>query len=244
MNHADKPRRFAGFIGIFDYTVILTFVGLLITIWGMSQAMAGHFRLAIGALALSGLCDTFDGRIARTKKGRTTRERLYGIQLDSLCDGICFGIFPVMICVLLGVHGPLGALVIAVYAICGVTRLSWFNVLETEALYETEDAEHVYHGLPITSIAVILPLVFLLSFVLPVTAFEWTLTGMLLITGLLFVVDFRMRKPRLRVILGLIVLVGAAVLSILLFSRHPIEPLSDPEENVPLIDVITEDEEP
>ena len=149
-----------------------------------------------------------------------------------------------MICVLLGIHGIPSAVAIAVYAICGVTRLSWFNVLETEALYETENAEHVYHGLPITSIAVILPLVFLLSFVMSVSAFEWTLTGMLLVTGLLFVVDFRMKKPRLRVILCLILVVAAAVLSILLFSRHPIEPLSDPEENVPLIDVIAEGEEP
>ena len=30
--------------------------------------MDGHFKRAIVCLALSGLCDMFDGKIARTKK--------------------------------------------------------------------------------------------------------------------------------------------------------------------------------
>ena len=241
MNTNPTPRRL-GLIGLFDYTVILTFVSLLITVFGITQAMAGHFRLAIVSLALSGLCDTFDGRIARTKANRTQREKLYGIQLDSLCDVICFGLFPVMICLLLGVRGPVGALAIAVYSVCGVTRLAWFNVLETESLFGTEVSEHVYHGLPITSIAVILPLVFLLTFVLPETVFVWVLTGTLLITGILFVMDFRLKKPKLRVILCLIAVVGLAVLTMLMFSRHRVKPLSSPEEEVPLIDVINEEE--
>ena len=228
-------------IGLFDYTVILTFLSLLITVFGIIQAMAGHFRLAIVSLALSGLCDTFDGRIARTKANRSQREKLYGIQLDSLCDVICFGLFPVMICVLLGVHGLAGALAIAVYSICGVTRLAWFNVLETESLFGTEEAEHVYHGLPITSIAVILPLIFMLTFVLPEPIFIWVLTGTLLITGLLFILDFRLRKPSLRTVLCLIAVVGIAVLTMLLFSRHHVKPMSTPEEEVPLIDVITDE---
>ena len=35
-----------------------------------------------------------DGRVARTKKNRTEDEKNFGIQLDSLCDVICFGVFP------------------------------------------------------------------------------------------------------------------------------------------------------
>lgn len=39
--------------------------------------------LAVLCLALSGLCDMFDGKIARTKKDRTEIEKRFGIQIDS-----------------------------------------------------------------------------------------------------------------------------------------------------------------
>ena len=55
-------------IGFYDYTVVLTFLSVLTSIFGMTQAMDGHFRIAIVCLALSGLLDTFDGKVARTKK--------------------------------------------------------------------------------------------------------------------------------------------------------------------------------
>ena len=59
-------------IGFYDYTVVLTFLSVLTSIFGMTQAMDGHFRIAIVCLALSGLLDTFDGKVARTKKTETT----------------------------------------------------------------------------------------------------------------------------------------------------------------------------
>ena len=58
-------------IGFYDYAVVLTFLSILTSVYGMTQAMDGHFRIAIVCLALSGLFDTFDGKVARTKKDRT-----------------------------------------------------------------------------------------------------------------------------------------------------------------------------
>ena len=46
---------------------------------------------------VSGILDTFDGRVARTKKNRTDIEKNFGIQIDSLTDLICFGVLPVTI---------------------------------------------------------------------------------------------------------------------------------------------------
>ena len=89
-------------IGVYDYTVVLTYVSLAISVTGIMFAFNGHFRIAILCLALSGLCDMFDGKIARTKKDRTDDEKAFGIQIDSLCDVICFGVFPALICYLLG----------------------------------------------------------------------------------------------------------------------------------------------
>lgn len=95
------------FIGFFDYTVILTYLSLISSVFGMTRAIHGDYKLAIFCLAFSGICDAFDGRVARTKKNRTEDEKNFGIQLDSLCDMFCFGIFPAIICYLLGVRGAL-----------------------------------------------------------------------------------------------------------------------------------------
>ena len=117
-------------IGVYDYTVILTYIGLTSSIFGITQAIHGDYKMAIGCLAFSGICDAFDGRIARTKKDRTEDEKNFGIQLDSLCDVICFGVFPALICYLLGVRGTVGLAIVFFYCLAAVIRLAYFNVLE------------------------------------------------------------------------------------------------------------------
>ena len=44
-------------IGVYDYTVVLTYISLVITLVGISLAIEGSFRSAVFCLALSGLCD-------------------------------------------------------------------------------------------------------------------------------------------------------------------------------------------
>lgn len=114
------------FIGFYDYTVILTYISLISSVLGMTRAIHGDYKFAIFCLAVSGICDAFDGRIARTKKNRTDDEKAFGVQLDSLCDVICFGIFPAIICYLLGVRGVLGVILVMFYCLCAVIRLAFF----------------------------------------------------------------------------------------------------------------------
>ncbi len=41
-------------IGVYDYTVVLTYISLVITLVGISLAIEGSFRSAVFCLALSG----------------------------------------------------------------------------------------------------------------------------------------------------------------------------------------------
>ena len=43
------------FLGIYDYTVILTYISLGISVFGITRALEGDFKVAIFCLALSGL---------------------------------------------------------------------------------------------------------------------------------------------------------------------------------------------
>ena len=62
-------------IGFYDYTVVLTYISFTSSIIGIFCAVTGHPKWAVFCLALSGLCDMFDGKIARTKKNRTEVEK-------------------------------------------------------------------------------------------------------------------------------------------------------------------------
>lgn len=209
-------------IGFYNYTVVLTYISLVITVFGMTQAIHGNFKAAIVCLALSGLCDMFDGKIARSKKDRTEDEKAFGIQIDSLCDMVCFGIFPALICYLLGVRGPIGMAVIAIYCVNSVIRLAFFNVMEAKNALVTESGEKFYRGLPITSMAIVLPLVFMVQFAVSDGVFRLLLHLALLIVGLLFVVNFRLRKPSNVMLTVIVTVVGTAVLIMLFFTRYKI----------------------
>lgn len=217
-------------IGFYDYTVVLTYISLACSVFGMMQAFNGRIKTAIVCLAISGLCDMFDGKIARSKKDRTDDQKLFGVQIDSLCDVICFGVFPAMICYMLGVRGVLGELVIAYYCVCSVIRLGFFNVLETNRQREEDGANTYYYGLPITSIAIILPLVFLLNLIFSEFIFRWILLATLFVIGTLFITNFKLKKTSNKQMCLLVFIVTCAVTVILLFSKFHIMHIAEHEK--------------
>ena len=221
------------FIGFYDYTVILTYLSLISSVLGMTQAIHGDYKAAIFCLAFSGICDAFDGRVARSKKNRTDDEKAFGIQLDSLCDVICFGVFPAMICYLLGVRGTLGLIIVFFYCVCAVIRLAFFNVLEAKRQQTEGGCNKTYRGLPVTSIAFILPLTFWLQFILPEMVFPVLLHVVLALVGFLFVLDFPLRKPGLKAILIMIGIVVVTVAIILAYTKFKLPPAND--ESSPII---------
>ena len=183
------------FIGVYDYTVILTYLSLCFAVFGMQNGIQGKFTDGIICLFASGVCDAFDGIVARSKKDRTEDEKAFGIQLDSLCDVIAFGFYPAFLCYFMGVNGFLGLLIVCVYCICAVARLAYFNVLEEKRQQVENGCAKFYRGLPVTSISIILPMMYLLRFVLSQNAFIWMLHVLLLMVAFLFVYDFSVPKP-------------------------------------------------
>lgn len=204
-------------IGFYDYTVVLTYISFAVSTIGIFCASTKHIRWAIFCLAVSGLCDMFDGKIARTKKNRTEDEKNFGIQIDSLCDVVCFGVFPIIICYKLGMDKIYSMAILVLYGLAGVIRLGYFNVMEAKRQNETEEARKYYQGLPITSMAIALPIIFVLSPLFPSPqAFVIVLHILVAVVRILFVKDFKFRKPSTKE-LCLLVLVVAAAVAIILF---------------------------
>ena len=217
-------------IGFYDYTVILTYLSLLSAGTGIVVSLSGggHPYLGTFFLLFCGLCDAFDGKVARTKKNRTQMEQNFGIQIDSLSDLVAFGVLPACIGAAmirlspflrdtLKIDGPLWInkvirfllfAVLVLYILAALIRLAYFNVTEEERQRTEGGVRKTYTGLPVTSAALIFPAVLLLQYIIPadITIIYFFTT---ILTGFAFLSKFEIRKPGLRGIL-IMVAIGAA----------------------------------
>lgn len=190
-------------IGYYNYTVILTYLSLISALFGTHLAFKGDYVQALTCLLLCGAFDSFDGMVARTKKGRTEEEKKFGIQIDSLVDMFSFGIFPAIIGYTMGLNGWIWGIIFGIYAICAVSRLGYFNVVEEMRQKETTEKRKYYQGLPVTSASLIFPAIYLLKYflnpLLVYSIYGWIMA----IVAVAFVIDFKVIKPGLKGIMGL-----------------------------------------
>lgn len=210
-------------IGFYDYTVILTYISVVVSMVGITIATNGNDKVAIVCLAISGLLDMFDGKVARTKKDRTKEAKSFGIQIDSLCDVVCFGVFPIVICYSIGVRDIVGMVILMLYGVAGVIRLAYFNVMEEIRQQETAENRKYYQGLPITSAAIALPIVYMLKPLIPYDIFLVVIRIVMFAIGALFITDFKFKKPSNFVVSLLVIIVAAALIFMFTaYSRYKV----------------------
>ena len=183
-----------GLIGYYNYTVVLTYIGMLSGFTGIISVLENNIERAVICLVISGICDMFDGTVASTKK-RTRQEKDFGIQIDSLSDLICFGVLPATLSYGLNRENRIACVISAVYVLCALIRLAYYNVDEQERQLQTEESRKYYLGMPVTLSSFFVPLIFLtlgnsenLSTIVMCA---------LAVMALLFILPFRVKKPKL-----------------------------------------------
>lgn len=186
-------------IGFYNYTVILTYISLVSGFIGITQLFNDNYLVAVFCLLISGFCDMFDGTVARSCTTRTESEKAFGIQIDSLCDLVCFGVFPALFnyTYTRSINEKLSIVSLAIgvcFTLTALIRLGYFNVTEQERQKETQEIREYYQGLPVTSIAAYLPFVFMFRNVLGDT-FVYVLNAFTILIAFLFVYNFKMKKP-------------------------------------------------
>lgn len=182
------------FLGYWNVSVILTYFELISAFTGICAAEDGKPLVAVICLLICGVCDMFDGKIARATK-RSEDACVFGIQIDSLCDLVSFGVLPAVMSCEWGIEGWLRTIP-ALFVLCGLIRLAYFNVSEQKRQKETDEKRKYYEGLPITSSAVIVPAVYGLS-----SLAGWELRLPMLIAlavmAVLFISRIRVKKPQI-----------------------------------------------
>jgi CDP-diacylglycerol--serine O-phosphatidyltransferase len=171
-------KSMVGFI--IDLPNICTLFGLLSALLGIYFAIQNLFYFAIICGAWAVLFDLLDGMIASKMKGRSSDDRAFGGQLDSLIDIVSFGVLPAIILLSYSDYNPWfipGAF--AVIAACAI-RLSYFNI------YGLTEGK-TYTGLAVDNNGLIMSFAFLFESLLNSAFFS---TGLLIL--LMVVVAFNL----------------------------------------------------
>jgi len=195
-------------IGYYNYTVVLTYIGTVFGFTGITYIFSGKLRMALICLIIAGFCDMFDGKIASTMK-RTEQEKKFGIQIDSLSDLICFGVLPASIVYKTSNGEPVFLIISVAYLLCALVRLAWFNVDEEERQNKEDGSRAIYLGLPVTTTALIIPIVAGITMLLDLPVGK-ILPWLLLAISVAFITPFKLRKPGLigKIIMLLIGIAG------------------------------------
>ncbi|MEG1743880.1 MAG: CDP-diacylglycerol--serine O-phosphatidyltransferase, partial [Clostridia bacterium] len=161
--------------------------------------------------------DMIDGRIARATNKGDRRRKLFGIQIDSLCDMVSFGVAPGIIAYAFGFCDVFDTIIYIFFACCGAIRLAYFN---TQALTEAADLNmKSFTGMPIPSICFVLPPLALLTIFVTPDIMHWLFKAAYLVVGTAFIANFKMKKPGLKTSLISAAVMIACLIALLCFGK-------------------------
>ena len=207
MNEPETPSFAA-----LNPATVLTLTGLSFGVIAAVAALAGELELGLIALVIAGLCDLFDGRVARALD-LDDRQKEFGVHIDSLADMASFGVVPGLLAVAASAGGLVWLAVAGavVAALCAAMRLAHFNL---SGVAETE-AGPFYRGLPVTYVALVLPLAYVVA-----RAVGEGVAGLAMVLALfgcaaLFVSEIPVRKPSGRMLIAFPILAACVVAALL-----------------------------
>ena len=153
------------FVGFYHYGVILTYMSVVSALVGIGLSAAGFpFYGGIICLWVSGICDAFDGVVARTRRNRSIEDKMFGAKIDSLSDVIAFGVAPVMIGYGMGMTEWFFLIPFSIYTLCAVCRLAYYDVEEDLRMQRGETGRRTScEGLPVTNAAIGIPVFYLIA---------------------------------------------------------------------------------
>ena len=184
-------KRKLWIVGYYNYTVVLTYMSLLSAVTGIIFAAQHAVQAAVICLMISGICDMFDGTVARTRK-RTEDEKAFGAHIDSLSDLVAFGVLPAMILYALGGDAVWNTIIMCLFVLAALIRLAYFDVQEMHKIDNGEKRLY-FNGLPVTNTALILPGLLLFNLLF---GFDMVVYYSICLVGVMlaFVIPFKLKK--------------------------------------------------
>lgn len=210
-------------LGYYHYGVVLTYLSLVSSVIGISMTLNGrHITLAIVCLMVSGCLDAFDGRVARRGKTPPTRRSPSASRSTPSVTWSASASCPACIGFACGLNKWYHIAILALFVLAALIRLGYYNVMEMAQKNVDESGQRFFRGLPVTSIAIILPIVY--GILLYAKLLPWAgiiLSVMFLAVGFGYVSQLRIKKPTLAGNILMIVF-GACIMAAILVFRYVI----------------------
>lgn len=138
----------------------LTVTGIFLASCSGALINGDRFSLALAVLFLAMLVDALDGILAR----KFHLERDFGRYLDGFVDVFDYLVIPSFFLYRWGFNNPLYSLILVVFMICGVIRLSVFNEIGN---IKNEKDELSYLGMPVFWSVLFLGFIYIFSWIVP-----------------------------------------------------------------------------
>jgi CDP-diacylglycerol--serine O-phosphatidyltransferase len=199
----------------FDLANAISLAALLAAAACCWFSISGRPVYGVIALIISGLADLFDGQVARRLR-RTEAQQRFGRSMDSLVDACSFGLAPTALLYSIGLNQWFDLALLGFFLCCAVWRLAYFDTVGME----TTSSVGYFVGLPTTYVALVLPLVFLMSFV-STFWLHMSLRVATLVLALAMVSPLRCRKPGL-LVYAFFLLLAIGVASVLIWQAPQI----------------------
>ncbi|QFU85896.1 CDP-diacylglycerol--serine O-phosphatidyltransferase [Amycolatopsis sp. YIM 10] len=198
----------------------ITVLALCAGLSAVQFALTGNYAMAIASIGIAAVLDSLDGRIARLLDATSKM----GAELDSLADGISFGVAPALVLYVWHSDGErIGWLAALVFAVCMILRLARFNTL----LDDTEQppyAAEFFVGVPAPAggLLVLLPLTLSLQFgegwwSAQVVVWVWTVAIAALAISRIPTLSLKTVKVAPKAVGPLLVAVGVLAATIILY---------------------------
>lgn len=171
----------------------LTLTGAACALGAALLALSGRISWGLVVFSCAGLCDLFDGVLARGLT-RTPEEERFGQRLDSLCDGFSFGACGALILHAGGLQHPLEVAVLIAFSLAALWRLAYFDTLGMEPAPGDDQGAPRFLGIPTTYVALALPLAGLGGLHSP-EVLRWSFLGAAAFMAVGMVAPVRVPKP-------------------------------------------------
>lgn len=202
------------FIGYYNLANLVTLLGLCCALLACFLLAQGNTAIAMLAFSCAGLCDMMDGRIARASSASGKRVRFYGVQLDSLCDVVSFGVVPCFMAFWLGYKDTLDILIYLLFSACGATRLANFNM--EVALDSPNLRSSHFTGLPIPFSVIVFPLLMIVH--IKAGQVAWLFRLVFLLVGIGYILRVRIPKPSGKLQIAIILYELVVLISLLIIT--------------------------
>jgi CDP-diacylglycerol--serine O-phosphatidyltransferase len=149
-NLENRPRS------VYVLPNLFTTANLFCGFYAIIAALNYKFEISAIAILIANIFDIADGKVARI----TNTTSKFGVEYDSLCDLISFGVAPSLLiyCWALKPFGKFGWIASFLFTACGALRLARFNVMVSVS------EKGRFTGLPIPGAASMIATTVLLMF--------------------------------------------------------------------------------